>query len=377
MAQAHSSQGLDPSDLWEVLARQERIVDGHTIIPTDPEQLAHLMRRSSAEETTRADERAALTRYDVEAIQAFGQKATLDWAGLLGSGLPSTSRQRTPARSPAAAKDGQLRYQSRSGCSWHSPPQDIEAKYERVRSDLHADEYAAVGRSRDTLAYDARSCASCGRSTASTRSFDVGAGSASRATLGGASRTPAGCGWTASGSSLPRTYSEPAVLIPQFPHDWAPGDDDDSSDRGNGASRSSLRHAPLGSHADLAVDWAAWREATGLGADDEEEEEDYTGAALSPDPVTRLQQLHSVREKVIRSPMPRVSEPPPRPRVQYVGTLDRFDAFRQQQQQLAARRRYDEERWGPQQSSQPSTPTRRWMPPSPTPGLPRGVRSTR
>ena len=79
------------------------------------------------------------------------------------------------------------------------------------------------------------------------------------------------------------------MLIPQFPHDWAPGDDDDSSDRGNGASRQSLRRAPLGSHADLAADWAAWRETTGLGAD--EEEEDYTGAALSPDPVTRLQQL--------------------------------------------------------------------------------------
>lgn len=374
MPQGHSSQGLDPSDLWDYLSRNERIVDGHTTIPTDPEQLAHLMRRSSAEERTRADDRAARHRYDTEAIRTFGQKATLDWAGLLGSGLPSTSRQRTPVQSPAA-KDGQLHSQSRSGCSWHSPPQEIEARYERVRADLHADEYAAGGRSRDTLTHDALSCASCGCGTASTRSFEVGAGSASQETFGGAARARASCGGAANCSSLPRTYSEPAVLLPQFPHDRTPRDDSDSSNRGSGASRRSLCDAPIGSHADLAADWAAWRETAGLGADDDEE--DSAGAALSPDPVTRLQQLHSVHERVILSPMPRASEPPPRPRVQYVSTLDRFDSFRQLQQQLAARRRYEEERWGPQRPSQPSTPRRRWMPPSPTPGLPRGVRSSR
>ena len=163
------------------------------------------------------------------------------------------------------------------------------------------------------------------------------------------------------------------MLLPRFPHGSTPGDDDDSSDRGGGASRRSLHRAPIGSHADLAVDWAVWRETTGLGTDDDDDE--AAGAALSSDPVTRLQELYNVHERVIRSPMPRVGAPSPRPRVQYTSTLDHFDAFRKQQQEEAVRRRYEEERWGPQQP--PATPKRRWMPPSPTPGLPRGVHSSR
>ena len=71
------------------------------------------------------------------------------------------------------------------------------------------------------------------------------------------------------------------------------------------------------------------------------------------------------------APPPRAEAPTPSERARYVSTLDAFAAFRAQRQQLAERRRH-----APPLLGEPPAPRIKgpWTPPSPTQGLPRGVR---